>query len=57
MVHFLHLWHFNSQEEVEASGKEFYFSKDKNCFESEINELAERCNTKSSTLNAGPHLL
>ena len=36
MGHFLCLQHFNNQEEVEASVKEFFTSKDKNgiCMES-----------------------
>ena len=43
LAHFLHLWCFKNKHEVEASVKELFVSKDKNWYQYDIIELAERC--------------
>ena len=42
MVHILCLWHFNNQEQVEASVKEFFVSKDKKWYQCGIKKLGKR---------------
>ena len=55
MAHFLHLRHFNNQEEIEASMKEFFILKNKIWYQHGFKELAEKwfqvVNMMASILN------